>query len=71
MNVTNNTRNPLVLPVAPGDTMEAIAPGATADVSNWDAIKGHATVQKYVEGKAITVGGKAQDEGKRTSVQDK
>ncbi len=55
--VTNFSPNPLVLP---GNT-EAIPAGHSAEVANWDEIKDHSLVKKFLSGDKpmIGVGAKA------------
>ncbi len=54
MNVTNKSPNPLVLPGA----TEAIKPGATVKVDNWDDIKGNDAIKLFIKGGALETGGK-------------
>lgn len=54
MNVTNNSRNPLVLP---GGT-EAIPAGGTLKIENWDEHAKHPVVAAFVKSGALTTGGK-------------
>lgn len=62
--VTNKYEAPLGLP-AEGGTVLYIQPGESAEVENWDKLKGNPTIEAWVEAKMLVVGSApAKDEKK-------